>query len=1028
MVQLHRFFPVCAFAVWTTYCQAAGPDKVLLEDQFDTFDTHTWKVDRPESFSTADGVLNIGRVHEQGSADVYSAPVARLTSYDSFRYATLEARVKFAASLSGEHIYYLGFFNREDWGYCFCWVQSSGDRLVLKARKAGGKNVDVASKGGFVPGKWYVFKIAWSKQGVEFFVNGQSVGRSDDRGVIPDSDMPVVFDIYASDGSRIGMQVDYVKVTGREMVFSTRPSTEVTLPTNRDLYPPRIKLPKVKPDIKITEDKKARLENSHYQVILDLNKGVSVQRLFNKYVAVDCLGSPGQDLFVVNAAGRTVGSSDLKLMDSKVLADASRGRHSLQLQLGCEVPRFEAIAALSIDDSPNIEIDLRLRNSSSEKLLCHIVFPYLQNVQIGKVADDYYFYPHQGGWCGKASYDLREEYGLLCWMQVMSVFNPKLGGGVGTWVKDPTGALKVMHVRKIEKANHKPIAFNSVHLKLNDPRYLPETLEPGIRLAIVHNEKQVLAGRSVTLPTAVLAVHQGDWRYPLFAYKAWADTWYRHVGTPEWVKKNFNVVYVHDRLGNTGFEKGFYSKKDKRYIMADSIEPGREDQHLELALWWQYYEDPNVPWGWLKKPNMGDYYYPQDRGGLEPFAEEIRKCQEKGSRISLYMEVTQCWKGTDIGKAHGKEWARMDSPGEYNRDYCIKPDDGYIVCPYVDGWQDYVANRFAQILKETGADGVRLDRGALMYPCFNAAHDHYKGTAESAVPAKRWADFLNKVRTAIQKVNPEAALFTEHAASDYLTQFHHGSTAQQFEWRFHEYEDKKVFNTYDLVFFRFLFPQFKLYNWGQTFEDGAKTAFFNAVACDRSELKQGQVYYYARTGKLLRESADVFATLHPVPLVRTEVDYLYANEFPLNDKTIYTMYNKNSQAVEGKLIEVDHRRGAHYVDLFYDRQIPYQAADGKASLHFDIPAGEVVAVAQFPQLLKVRRLDDRLLIDLEKTVPSPEVRVLFGEDEGEGRAVRIEDGSAVVEISDQEARGKIIIKLFSGGYLQDEAVLASWRK
>ena len=508
-------------------------------------------------------------------------------------------------------------------------------------------------------------------------------------------------------------------------------------------------------------------------------------------------------------------------------------------------------------------------------------------------------------------------------------------------------------------------------------------------------------------------------------YKKWADTWYRHVGMPEWVKKDFQQVSVHDRLGNVGFEKGFYSKDKGQYIMSDSIEPGREDHQLEIALWCEYNEDPNVPWsGLLEKGMLGDYDYIDSRGGQKAFTNEIKKCRQKGSRIVLYMEVTQCWKGTRIGQAHAKEWGRMDSPGVYNRDYCVKPDDGYIVCSYVDGWQDYIAERFTQILKETGADGYRLDRGALMYPCFNPAHKHYDGTAESAVPAKRWADFLNKARKSIQKNNLEAALFTEHAASDYLAQFHHGCVSQQFEWRIPEYEDKKVFNTYDLMFFRYLFPQYKLYNWGQTFEDGSRTSFFNAVASNRSDLEPGQVYYYAETSKLLRENADVFAALHPEPLLRTEVDYVYANKFPIKKKTIYTLYNKSSSDVKGKVIEIDHRKGCHYIDLFYDKAVCSVVNNGRASLSYAIGSGEVVAIAQFPEILKVEKVDGKLIIKLTKNVKSPEIRVFFGKDKGEGQVLDVKNKSAELDISGCSKDKKIIVKLFSGDYLEDEVVIA----
>ena len=1023
---------ILGLIIGIVFCQVVLAAGTIVAEDFETFDTAVWKVDRPDSFEAVDGILNVGRVYDLESADVYSAPCARLTSYDCFRFGKLTAKIRFAADLSGEHIYYFGFFNRDSWGKTFCWITSSGDTLTLQCRASKGKTVTVGAKGGFEQGKWYLFEIVWQADRVELLVDGESIGFTEDAEAIPDNHMPIVSDVYATDGSQIGMQIDYFNNSDTNVMRTSLPSTEVILPTNAELYPDLPSLVERKPTIRLRRDHKSgeyaeeqeiTLDNTHYSLKLNLDKGVQIAELVNRYVGADCLAGRGSKLFAVEIDGVTVDSSHFEVVGHAVVAGYGIERKTLNVQLKSEKEQLEAVLGLGIDESANIVMDLELVNKANRDRVCHVVFPYVENIQIGAIEDNYYFYPHQAGWCGKAPYDLQEEYGLLCWTQVMSSFNRQLGGGLSTWVEDDSGAYKVLRLRKVERANYKPITFNSVHMKINEPDFLSESLEPGIMMAVAHNEKVLGAGRKMSLPPVVMAVHAGDWRYPLFEYKRWADQWYRHVGMPEWLKKDFNMVYVHDRLGNYGFTKGFYSKQEKRYFMAESIEEGREDHHLELALWWQYNEDPKINWGGLEKPMMGDYDYVEHWGGLEAFAEEISKCRARGSRVSLYMEVTQCWKETRIGKAHGKQWGRMDSPGNYNRDYCIAPDDGYIVCAYVAGWQDYVANRFARILAETGADAVRLDRGTLMYPCFNAEHRHYDGTAESAVPVERWVDLLNKVRSKLREVNPDAALFAEHAASDYLTQFYHGSTSQQFEWRIAEYEDKRVFNSYELMFFRYLFPEFKLYNWGQTFADGAKTSFFNAVGVDRSDLEPGEVYYYARTGKVLRESGDVFATLRPVPLVRTKVDYLYANKFSLKDRSVYTMYNKNADAVSGELIEVDHIEGTHYVDLFNDREVAAAVKDARAVLSSDIAAGEVIAVGQYPAILQVEAVGGKLVVRLKEAVAGANVRVIFGEDNKAGQLVEIHQGRGEIDIPQHDGETAVIVKLFSDDYLADEMVL-----
>ena len=297
-----KFIRFVGFIVCIAFSQLVFAEQVNLEDDFQTFDTNVWKVDKPDSFKAEDGILNIGRVHDVSTADVYSAPVARLSSFDYFRYGTFEVKIKFAAELSGVHAYYFGFFNRDNWGKTSCWVTSSGDNLTLSCKSEDGKNVSVASKGGFEQDKWYVFKIIWSDKHIEFFVDGQSIGSFDDPELIPDNFMPAACDVYASDGSRVGMQVDYIKVTGGEKIMASRPSTEVSLPTNAELYPALPMLSKLKPSISITDDgKKALLENTHYSVTLALDKGVSVSEALNKYIGLDCLDGNGSKLFIIEA-------------------------------------------------------------------------------------------------------------------------------------------------------------------------------------------------------------------------------------------------------------------------------------------------------------------------------------------------------------------------------------------------------------------------------------------------------------------------------------------------------------------------------------------------------------------------------------------------------------------------------------------------------------------------------------------------------------------------------------------------------
>jgi hypothetical protein len=75
-----------------------------------------------------------------------------------------------------------------------------------------------------------------------------------------------------------------------------------------------------------------------------------------------------------------------------------------------------------------------------------------------------------------------------------------------------------------------------------------------------------------------------------------------------------------------------------------------------------------------------------------------------------------------------------------------------------------------RVLKETGADGIRLDCvGYQLGDCFAPDHKHvpYEEPGLSEWN-KAMAETVRRVRKAMDEVNPSAVLMTEHPGYDYL--------------------------------------------------------------------------------------------------------------------------------------------------------------------------------------------------------------------------------------------------------------------
>jgi len=90
------------------------------------------------------------------------------------------------------------------------------------------------------------------------------------------------------------------------------------------------------------------------------------------------------------------------------------------------------------------------------------------------------------------------------------------------------------------------------------------------------------------------------------------------------------------------------------------------------------------------------------------------------------------------------------------------------------GWQNHLARTGAALVRKTGANGIRLDSlGSYFFPCYNPKHRH-----ASPWDYNRWVcQLLEKVSTAVRRVNPDCLLTTEIGV-DFFSQYFHGCLCQ----------------------------------------------------------------------------------------------------------------------------------------------------------------------------------------------------------------------------------------------------------
>jgi hypothetical protein len=783
-----------------------------------------------------------------------------------------------------------------------------------------------------------------------------------------------------------------------------------------------------------------RVDNRHFTLQFATSPVLLLTSLYNKHIRSDCLiGGLSSRLFFLWVDQKRLEAKDFTVRDVQV--ENGKGVKRAIFSLFCPQSKVKGRLAILVDDSSEWSLSLSLTNQESQERELRVLFPYLENLCIGEgLADNYYFFPYQAGWTGNHPYHLACAYGSSTGsVQLISLFNPGLGGGVYAYLKDQTGRPKTLYLRKVDRSVDSLPTYEPLW-----PEYALEDRiwhsDPGVETAFYSWPYQWKPGQSIALPKTVMGLHGGDLKVALASYSRWAHTWFKPLQTPQWYKDNFVYVVSHDRNGLPGYETGFLKDgkvKGGKIVLSQLART--YDHYLQIAYWHKHsrtdFEGTEKDYPWYRH-TVGDYTYEQEWGGLPALQQEIRRAQAIGPRIILYGGTPYlAWKYSEVFQKH-PEWALMNKKGEQVRDYwgVIDPTPGigeyrYIdMCPQVEPWQDWLAETNKSIIKDTGASGVYLDTMNLVCPCYDPQHQHEE------YPAIAAEKLLRKIVSAVRSANPEATVDVETVDSDYLMQWIDGSWSQTFSSTLPSGRQDH-FDLYSVSFLRFMFPEVKYAEHGSNFEDGARRAFFSGIGRLRSAADgikdeqtgqavtvQQQLDYSVATGQVMKENGDAFSSLTPECLVPTLRAGVYANRFPAKSKVLYTLYNKNDQAVEGEIMMAPPGTGYHGVELLYDREVSFDKASGIISLA--IGPWEVVCVARLPEVLRLKRQKDFLVIEVRGRGASPGLKLLVDQDSGRerGREVEIRNKVARIDLRPYAGR-RLIIKLFEGNYLADERIV-----
>lgn len=219
------------------------------------------------------------------------------------------------------------------------------------------------------------------------------------------------------------------------------------------------------------------------------------------------------------------------------------------------------------------------------------------------------------------------------------------------------------------------------------------------------------------------------------------------------------------------------------------------------------------------------------------------------------------------------------------------------------------------------------------------------------------------------------------------------------------------------------------------------TSFFNGYGTEINIMSPGQpeyadeqYRYLGKTTMILRENTYNFISDNYVPLIATTSDSIWVNEWPLQQKTIYTVYSIKPGGYKGKLFEVTPHQAFHFVDLWNHQLLEPQNVGGKWMIEAETESfnqkylgtnneGAVTAIAKLPVLLHVSRSGDQLQVSSKTS--GDQIRIWAGHPSYEKTPVILKPGDHSISLSAKFGRfeGDFVIQLMEDGILLDETIV-----
>jgi hypothetical protein len=748
----------------------------------------------------------------------------------------------------------------------------------------------------------------------------------------------------------------------------------------------------------LIRDSNVILEGAGLRAVFATKPRLRLTSLRHEYVAREMLRSPEQVLlFVVEVGGQRYGGSrDFTCTGIKPLAKG------FVATLRLPEPALQAELTVRMDEE-GLRLAMELINVGSAPVDFKLAFPHLAGLVLSdEPADDYYFFPLGGGIIADRPALIRRGYGdHEALYQVMDVFSPAKGAGLYLRVDDAEGWHKVLALRK-QVPGEGEVREERLSMRVREEFKWSNPLTQevaGTGLAVEYLRRTRGPGGRFAPAPVVLAAHPGDWHVAMQRYAAWAHRVWRFRPYPSRLHNVRNMIaagWGQDYLFRDGAYRTDIVKPytDCLELMSwwDWSEVGPFGTPLdkldtimtpaELEHWKPYFVKDPVTGKLMWNNAPGDYLgYNERFGGLPAFRRAIQTYRTLGAKlVTLYTDPFRLHDGCPTGRAHGREWGVVGVDGQKTTSYFV-----WNPCHDLPAVREWVARTMERVMRETGADGIRLDEyGHCGWACYDPAHRHTYAEWGITQWNKAVAETTRMVHEAMDRVRPGLVLTTEHPGYDYLMQYIEGCIT--YDLTVQASPLRPVECNLQRFYFRECKP-YELDHWGADPKDHKK--FWNAV-------ESFGRYYPPKYYTILCENQDTYWLGEAYPLLVTpgKAAGVYVNRFSDRSKTIYHLYNATGHTFEGVALAVKLRPGEHLFDLLACREVEPELREGLAWVSCYLPRDEVACLVQLPRRMTIARAGQLVTVEIgrvegqsELVVADADGAVLLRQPAGAGRTI-----------------------------------------